>query len=269
MEQIVAYVNNFFEENSTNLLETVAILVVGVLLIKVLLAALKRILKKQNKIDPIIIPFIRSIIKVLLYLLLFITLAGKLGFSTTSLATILGAVGLALSLSLQSSLANIVNGILLMISKPFTRGSVVNIDGVDGVVDSIGLLYTKLKTLDKQVLIPNSDVATAKISDMSVMTQRRFEVKLILSYKEDIDHIREIVFDVINNDDGLSLIDPEPSVVISNLGNSGMEVSIRIWVVSENYLKFGEFIYEALKKRFDEEGVVIPGSILEVAVRER
>ena len=269
MKNVIEYFNVFIEENGRTLLETLAILVIGVLLIKILLGVLKSILKKQNKIDRIIIPYIRSAVKVLLYLILFITIASRLGFSTTSLATILGAAGLALSLSLQSSLSNILNGIFIMLSKPFTRGSAVSIDGVDGVVESIGLIYTKLKTIDKQVLIPNSDVASAKIFDLSVVNQRRFDVKLVLSYKEDIDHVRAVALDVVENDGGLSLKEPVPVVVVTNLCPTGMEISLRVWVATENYLQFSTFIFEELKKRFDKEGIVIPGSVSEVVVHNR
>lgn len=269
MTKIADSINKFFDENGMLLLETLIILVVGVVVIKVVLAILKSILKRQNKIDAIIFPFIRSIVKVLLWLVLIITIAGKLGFSTTSLATILGAVGLAISLALQSSLSNIVNGVFLMLTKPFVRGSVVSINGVDGVVESIGLIYTKLKTVDKQVYIPNSDVATAQISDLSVVSQRRYDLKLILSYKEDIERIRKIILDVVSLDNGISLKDPQATVVVTNLGPSGMEITLRVWVVPTNYLAFLDYIHEALKKRFDVENVVIPGSFTEVIVRNK
>jgi len=267
MERIIDQVNDFFNENSFILLESLVILIVGIIAIRILLTLLKRVLKKQNRIDPISIPFIRSITKVLLYMVLFIMIAAKLGFSTTSLATILAAVGLAISLSLQSSLGNIVNGIFLMLSKPFVRGSVVSIDGVDGVVDSIGLIYTKLTSLDKQVLIPNSDVANAKISDLSSVQKRRFDVKLTLAYAEDISDIRQIMLDVAKNFEKHILDDPEAVVAVTNLVSLGMEVELRVWLEPSNYAAFGGYIYEALKGRFDLEGIVIP-SIGKIVIKE-
>lgn len=268
MKQIIEYLNEFLAENSMILLETLLILVLGVLIIRIVLTLLKRILKKQNRIDPIIIPFIRSITKVILYIILFITIASKLGFSTTSLATILGALGLALSLSIQNSLGNIVNGIFLMLSKPFVRGSTVSINGVDGIVESIGLIYTKLTTADRQVLIPNSDVANAKISQLSAVSMRRFDVKLVLSYQNDVDYLREVSLDVVSNDNGLSLKEPEPTLTVTNLLPQGIEITLRAWIIPENYLKFQEYIYEALKKRFDEEGILIPGATTEVLLKK-
>ncbi len=266
MEQAIEKINTFFIENGGMLLRAILILVIGIIVINIVLAAIKKGLKKQSKIDPIMIPYIRSSIKVILYLVLFLWVASELGFSMTSLVTLLGVVGLAVSLALQNSLSNMINGIFIMLSKPFARGEFVSIDGVDGTVQSIGLIYTKLKTIDKQVLIPNSDVANAKIFDLSVLPERRQDIAFTVSHDSDIDHVRSVVLAVVKDAGELSKTEPEPAVVVTNLSTNGIEMVARVWVTPENYWPFRNYIFEALKKAFDREGIVIPRSLIDVAL---
>ena len=264
MDTIIYKINEFFQENGRVLLESLIILVIGIIIIRIIIALVKKGLKKQSKIDPIVFPYIRSAIKAILYIVLFITVAAHLGLSMTSLLTILGTAGLAVSLALQSSLSNMVNGVFIMISKPFARGDFVSIEGVDGTVESIGLVYTKLKTFDRQVLIPNSDVAGAKISDISVVSERRCDIVFTVSRDDDIDHVRNIVLIVIKNMGELSLEDPAPAVIVTGLSANGTDISVRVWVTQGNYWSFRNKIFEEIKKAFGKEGIVIPGNVTDL-----
>lgn len=261
MEKFIEKINIYFQENGRILIESLLILVFGVIVIRVIIALVKKGLKKQTKIDPIIIPYIRSAVKVILYIVLFISVAAHLGFSMTSLLTILGTAGLAVSLALQGSLSNMVNGVFLMLSKPFNRGDFVSIDGVEGTIESIGLIYTKLKTFDRQVLIPNSDVSSAKISDISTVSERRVDVAFTVSRKEDIDCVRSAILEVVEKMGDLSLKDPAAQVIVTGLSANGTDIAVRVWVTKENYWPFRNSIFEQIKKSFDKQGITIPGNV--------
>lgn len=264
MEGFIEKVNNFFETNGMRILQALAILVFGYLIIKLLLLFLKRTLKK-TRIDPIIQPYVSSAIKIVAYIILFVTVAGTLGFSMTSLATILGTVGLAFSLSLQNSLSNMIDGIFIMLSKPFKKGDLVNIEGVEGLVESIGLVYTKVKTVDRQILIPNSDVASAKITDVSVIPERRYDANFTVRFDADIDHVRKVTRAAIEKS-GLSVESMEPVISVAGFGDNGIKMVARVWVKNDDYWTFNNYIYEALKKSFDKEGIRLARSLLDVAV---
>lgn len=269
MERYITIINEYFDENGLALLSALVILVLGIIVINLIMTFVRRGLKKQTKIDRIAVPYIRSAIKVVLYLILIMSVLSRLGFSMTSLLTLLGTAGLALSLALQGSLSNMVNGVFLMLSKPFARGDVVSIDGVDGVVESIGLIYTKLKTIDRQVLLPNSDVAGAKISDISVVPNRRCDLSFTVSHSEDIDRVRSVALLAIDSLSPLPQPEPAPSVVVSNLAPNGMEMTARVWTKTEDFPRFRDAAYEELKKAFDREGIAIPGSAVDVKVLEK
>lgn len=264
MEGFIEKINSFFEANGMKILQALAILVFGYLIIKLLLLFIKRTLKK-TRIDPIIQPYVSSAIKIVVYVVLFVTVAGTLGLSMTSLATILGTVGLAFSLSLQNSLSNMIDGIFIMLSKPFKKGDLVNIEGVEGLVESIGLVYTKVKTVDRVILIPNSDVASAKITDVSVIPERRYDANFTVRFDADIDHVRKVTRAVIEKS-GMSVESMEPVISVAGFGDNGVKMVARVWVKNDDYWTFNNYVYEALKKSFDKEGIKLARSLLDVAV---
>lgn len=267
MEEIIAGINRFFEDNGTKILQALAVVVVGYILIKLLMILFGRLLKR-TKIDPIIQPYIRSAIKFIAYILLFISVAGLLGLSMTSLVTLLGTAGLAFSLSLQNSLSNMINGIFIMLSKPFQKGDLVNISGVEGLVEGIGLVYTKIRTVDREILIPNSEVASAKITDVSVMPDRRYDAKFTICYDEDIDRVRAVTLAAIKKS-GMSVEGTDPVVAVDGFGQLGLNMVARIWVKNDDYWTFNNFFYEELKKSFDRENISIPHTVVGFAVGDK
>ena len=266
MEKYIEVINEYFVENGATLFGTLAILVFGIIIINLIMAVVRKWLKKQTKIDRIAIPYIRSSVKIILYTILFVSVATRLGFSMTSLITILGAVGLALSLALQNSLSNMANGIFLMLSKPFVRGDSVSIGGVDGAVESIGLIYTKLKTANEEVLIPNSDVASAKISCVSAVPLRRCDIAFTVSHREDIGRVRTAALSAVENVAAFSREDPPAEVIVTGLAPNGVEMIVRVQIKPENYWPFRNSAFEELKKAFDREGIFTPGSVSQVTL---
>ena len=257
---IVEKIKQYVDANGTNLLYTLLIFIIGLIIIKLIIKLVNKAFIK-SKITPPLSVFVVKTIRIILYLVLIVVVAGRLGLTTSSFVAVIGAAGLAISLSLQDGMSNVINGIFLMVSKPFKPGSVVNIDGIDGVVEEIGTIYTKLKTIDKQVLIPNSDVASAKIIDLSAYDFRRTDIRFLVAYEEDIEKVRNVVL-AVSRETGLVVEYPVPTVVLISFGELGMQMSGRFWVRVEDYWPFVDEIYELIRNSLRENGISMPYSSL-------
>lgn len=257
---IVEKIKQYVDANGTNLLYTLLIFIIGLIIIKLIIKLVNKAFIK-SKITPPLSVFVVKTIRIILYLVLIVVVAGRLGLTTSSFVAVIGAAGLAISLSLQDGMSNVINGIFLMVSKPFKPGSVVNIDGIDGVVEEIGTIYTKLKTIDKQVLIPNSDVASAKIIDLSAYDFRRTDIRFLVAYEEDIEKVRNVVL-AVSRETGLVVEYPVPTVVLIGFGELGMQMSGRFWVRVEDYWPFVDEIYELIRNSLRENGISMPYSSL-------
>ncbi|NLL91281.1 MAG: mechanosensitive ion channel family protein [Ruminococcaceae bacterium] len=257
---IIEKVKNYLDTNGTSLLYTLFIFLVGLIIIKLLSKLIDKAFIK-SKITPSLRTFVVRATKIILFLVLIVVIAGRLGLSTSSFVAVISAAGLAISLSLQDGMSNIINGIFLIVSKPFKLDSVVNIDGIDGVVEEIGTIYTKLKTIDKQVLIPNSDVASAKIIDLSAYDYRRTDIRFLIGYEEDIEKVRDIVL-TVSKETGLVVEDPVPTVAVIGFGELGIQMSGRFWVKVEDYWPFVNEIYELIRNSLNENGILMPYSSL-------
>lgn len=257
---IVEKIKQYVDANGTNLLYTLLIFIIGLIIIKLIIKLVNKAFIK-SKITPPLSVFVVKTIRIILYLVLIVVVAGRLGLTTSSFVAVIGAAGLAISLSLQDGMSNVINGIFLMVSKPFKPGSVVNINGIDGVVEEIGTIYTKLKTIDKQVLIPNSDVASAKIIDLSAYDFRRTDIRFLVAYEEDIEKVRNVVL-AVSRETGLVVEYPVPTVVLIGFGELGMQMSGRFWVRVEDYWPFVDEIYELIRNSLRENGISMPYSSL-------
>ena len=142
----------------SNLLPAIIIAVVGILLVQLLMKMVTKFLEK-SKLEKAAHSLITSVLKVVCYVLLLLIIASRLGIDVTSIVALASVLTLAVSLALQNMLANVIGGFTLLYTKPFASGDFVEIAGQSGVVNEIGLTYTKLATADnKMVSIPNSAV---------------------------------------------------------------------------------------------------------------
>ncbi len=259
----VEKVNSFFDNNGVNILKAILILLLGIIAIRAVLKAVKSGLVR-SKLDTSLHSFIFSAVKILLYTLLIIACADKLGIQSSSLVTLLGACGLAVSLSLQNILGDVFSGIIIFASKPFEQGDYVSIESVSGTVIEIGIVYTKLRAVDgKTVRIPNSDVMSTKIVNYNDGKGRRLDESFTISYSDSIDNARAAILDEVSKLYGV-IDNPSPQVVAAELADSGVRLEARVWVKNSEYVDFRFALIENVKKRFDKEGITIPYTTLAV-----
>ncbi len=240
-----------------NLAYAIAVLVAGLLLIRLITRAIGNFLDK-HQIDPTLKPFIKSMTPAVLKILLAISIIGILGIETTSFVAIFGAAGLAVGLAFQGSLSNFAGGVLILITKPFKVGDYIETIGHSGTVEAIQLLYTDLVTVDNKVIrIPNGSLSNATVVNYSEKKTRRVDFTFSAGYEADSTEVIRVLTDIVTHHP-LSLEDPEPFVRMSEHADSAVLYTARVWSKAEDYWTLYYDVIEQVKRRFDEEGLSIP-----------
>ena len=230
---------------------------IGRKVVGMLVGVAEKMMRRQE-MDEILIRFIASLIRWVLLLFVIIAALSQLGIDTTSLIALLGAAGLAVGLSLQSSLSNFASGVMLIIFRPFTKGDFVEAGGATGVVDSISIFTTTMTTPDnKEVIIPNGAVLGGNITNFSARPTRRVDMVFGISYDDDLRKAKQLLEEIVAADDRV-LKDPAPVIVLGELADSSVNFLVRPWAKSEDYWGLYWDTTEAVKLKFDEAGISIP-----------
>lgn len=230
---------------------------VGRMVVGIVVSSIKKLLDARG-MDEILVSFLTSIIRWVLLLFVVIAALSQLGINTTSLVALLGAAGLAIGLSLQSSLSNFASGVMLIIFRPFSKGDFVEAGGATGVVQSISIFTTTLTTPDnKVVIVPNGAILGNNITNFSAKDTRRVDMVFGISYDDDIRKAKQILEDIIAADDRV-LDEPAPVIALSELADSSVNFIVRPWTRSADYWALLWDTTETVKLKFDEAGVSIP-----------
>jgi len=235
------------------LLPSVIILVVGILAIRLLMKLVSTALGK-TKLEAVACNLIKSLVQTLLYLLLGLIVAEKLGFDTTSIVALASVLTLAISLSVQNALSNVIGGFTLLYTKPFKSGDFVEVAGQSGSVQAIGLTYTKLATADNKIVsIPNSAVAAAEIVNYSVTGARRVDIAVTASYDAPLDAVLAALREAAQVDTRLQ--DKEPFAAVKNYGDSAIEYVLQVWCKTDDYWDTLFTVNKRIKELFDAKGI--------------
>ena len=235
----------------------IAIFIIGRWIAKGVRAGVRRMMKKGD-VDPIVTGFVGSIAYIALLAFVIIAALGQLGIQTTSFIAILGAAGLAIGLALQGSLANFAAGFLMIIFRPFKVGDFIEGAGVAGVVETIQIFTTTLKTGDnKTIIIPNAKLSGDNIINYSAQTKRRVDMTVGVAYDADLSQVRDVLKDIISKESRVHS-DPEPLIAVAELADNSVNFVVRVWADTGDYWGVKFAMTEAIKNRFDEEGIGIP-----------
>lgn len=233
------------------------ILIVGLWLARKLRPVLKDFLLKRN-LDPMLASFVTSIVHILFVVFVVIAALGKLGVQTTSLVAIVGAAGLAVGLSLQSSLSSFAAGVMIIGFRPFKVGDFIEAGGTSGVVEGIQIFSTQLRTGDnKTVIVPNASIIGSNIINYSARDTRRVDMVFGIGYNDDLQKARQILQEILDADDRV-LDDPAPVIAVGELADSSVNLIVRPWTSTDDYWQVYWDLNEKVKQRFDEEGINIP-----------
>ena len=259
-----------FEKQGLKLLSGLLVFAVGAYLVRWLLKISKRYIEKI-KIDPTLGSFLNNLIRLLLYLIVILTAANVMGIPLTSIITLIGTAGVAISLALQGALSNLVGGAMLLLLKPIKVGEYVKINnadsGIEGTVKSVGSFYTELVMPDnRRISIPNSSLTNTPIINFSREGTRRQDLTFSVSYTADIDHVLSTL-KAAAEDDKRILRDPAPVVYLSDHKDSSLEFLVRFWCRNEDYWDIRYDMMKNTKKALDNAGIEIPYPQMDVHIK--
>lgn len=233
------------------------VLIVGRMIAKAVRKGVRKALERGN-MDPTLVPFVSSLAFYLVMAFVLIAVLGMVGIQTASMIAVLGAAGLAVGLALQGTMANFASGVMLLIFRPFHKGDFIEASGVAGAVDTVGIFTTTLNTPDNvRIVLPNGTVWGQVIKNYATNDTRRVDLVMGISYDDDIGTAIETINKVLENEPRL-LKDPAPTVAVSELADSSVNLVVRPWCAKEDYWGVYFDLTRALKEGLESSGCSIP-----------
>ncbi len=236
----------------------VVVFFIGTQLIKLIRKIVRKSLQRRNA-ERGAIQFIDSFIKGILYIFMLFMIASGFGLDAAGVAALVGSAGVAIGLAIQGSLSNFAGGVLILILKPFVVGDYIKDSaGNEGTVTEIQLFYTKLQTYDKNIIIvPNGALSNANVTNMNMAAERRLDITVGISYNADISKARQALMRLLEKDEKV-LQKEIKRVVVTELGDSSVNLSIQCWTKNEDYWDTKWRLTEEVKYALDEAGIPIP-----------
>ena len=248
-------------------IKLVALVVIGLIAIKLVLVVTRKTLVKSNS-DPVIYTFVINAIKAVLLVILITMMLGVLGVQMTTIVAVVGAAGAAIALALKDSLANIAGGIMIIITQPFKKDDLIDIGEVSGKVENIDLFLTTLKTFDnKTITIPNGIINTSILINHSMEENRRVDCTFGIGYGNDIAKAKEILKEVCDSNP-LIFTDPKPLIGVANHGDSAVMLDVKVWCKTDDYWDVKYYLEENVKLTFDKHDIEIPYPKMDVYLKK-
>ena len=247
------------------LLQAVVALVVCVFLARFVVRYADRALTRIH-VERSLHTFVKSALNILLYTVAALIIADSLGIPITSLVAIVSVAGLAVSLSVQNTLMNLMGGLLLLTTKPFIVGDYVKAGDAEGTVVDIGLIYTQLATPDDKIIFaPNGTISSALIMNYTKSRRRRLDLDFFADFEADPEVVKALIMKAL--EDKRVLDDPPPLVRVGGYGETGVKYAVRAWVETGDYWPVLYDVNERVGRAFREAGVRMPGRVVEVSLR--
>lgn len=241
-----------------NVLKALAVLVIGWIVAGMVSGIVRRKVTSNKHIDPTLGNFVSSIVKWVILLMVLVAVLGLFGIEATSLVAVLGAATLAIGLALQGTLSDIAAGFMLILFRPYKLGQFVDIGGTSGTVRDLNLFVTELVTPDNvQIIVPNGQAWGAIITNFSHHETRRVDLTFGIDYNDDADKAMGIITHLAKADERVHS-DPGPWVRVTNLGDSSVDLTARLWCNAPDYWDVKFEMTKAVKEAFDANGISIP-----------
>lgn len=257
LERMLEKLYEWVITRGVNVFFGIIFLSIGWKVINKTLKRIRRILESKNA-DQTITRFLDNVMNVTLKTVLIIIILQYIGVNLTGLTTIVASAGVALSLALKGSLANLAGGVIILVARPFNVGDFIETTEHSGVVEKISIFYTYLVTFDnKQILIPNGILTDSSIVNYSSKEIRRVDLTFSVAYEEDVIRVKNVLINILKKNE-LVLEEPEFFVGISMHGDSAINFIVKAWCKTEDYWTVYYDLLETVKIKFDEEGISIP-----------
>ena len=266
-EQIWNSIVNFFSSNIWNIVSFLLVFFFGLLAVKILINIVRRVFAK-TKMERITQNFLMAFIKLALYLIWVLILLGMLGIQVTGIITALSALLLAVGMALESNIANLANGIVIISTHLFKKGDYISVAGVEGSVADINFLFTTIFTTDnKKITLPNSSIVNGSLVNYGANKTRRVDFTFSVAYESDVEKVKEIVLAVMHSD-GRVLLEPNaPFCRLKTLNASSIDFFANCWCDSEDYWSVYYYVIENVYNEFKRNKISVPYNQLEVRNR--
>ena len=260
-------ITSYFEKNVWNIVWFFAILIIGIIVIKILLTMTRKLLK-HTKMEKIAQQFICTILKFVLWLVLILLLLSQLGIEITGLLTAFSAIILAVGMALQGAIANVANGIIIISSHMFKKGDYIITDGVEGKIEDITFMFTTLVTSDnKRVTMPNTNLLNNNVTNLGAYPKRRVNFTFSVAYESDVELVKKTVIDVMTSN-GKVYLDPAPFCRLKELNASSIDFFANCWCDNADYWDVYYYIMEHVYNEFKRQNISVPFAQLEVRERK-
>ncbi len=241
----------------TNIAYAIIILAIGLWGAKTVARLIIGLMERRDA-DLALTGFIGNLVNAAVVTFAVIAALSELGIQTTSLVAVVAAAGLAIGLALRDSLGNFAAGVMILIFKQFKAGDVIEAAGVIGVVETLNVFSTRLRSGDnKTIYVPNGKVIGDNIINYSTKPTRRIDLVIGVSYDADLSHVKKVFEDILGKESRI-LEDPAPTIGVLELADNSVNFAVRPWVNAADYWSVHFDLHAAIKTRFDEEGIGIP-----------
>lgn len=265
--QITVKFTGMLVEYGPKLLGAILVLVIGSWVIKMIMRGMTRMMDRSN-IDVSLQPFLKSLTRTLLRVLVIISVLGMVGVEMTSFIAILAAAGLAIGMALSGTLQNFAGGVMILLFKPFKVGDYIEAQGHAGSVKEIQIFNTILKTPDaKIIIIPNGGLANGSMINYSAEVNRRVDWTFGIAYGDNVEEAKKVLLDLLNADKRI-LQEPEPFIAVSGLGDSSVNIVVRVWVKASDYWPLFFAMNERVYNAFNQAGINIPFPQMDVHLHQ-
>ncbi|KFZ31341.1 mechanosensitive ion channel protein [Pseudidiomarina salinarum] len=260
MDQITQWVTenrDLIISYTVSFIVAIVIIIVGLIVANNVVRLMSRAMHRKE-MDGAVISFLSAIVKAVIFIAALLMALSQVGVQTTSFIAILGAAGLAIALSLQSSLANMASGVLIIIFRPFRAGEYVDAGGVSGTIQEVNIFQTIMKTPDnKVVFVPNAQITSKPTINYSREDTRRIDLVIGVSYSADLLKTKEVLMEVVQAD---SRVLPEPgiNIQVNELADSSVNFIVRPWVAVNDYWPTRWDLLREIKLALDKNGISIP-----------
>ena len=235
----------------------IAVLIIG----RMVAGWVRRLIRKgleRAEVDATLVPFVAKMAYYLVLAFVVIAVLGVFGVQTASLVAVLGAAGLAVGLALQGTLSNFAAGVMLLFFRPFRVGDYVDTGGTAGTVEEIGVFATTLKSPDNvKIVVPNSKVYGEIIKNFNGFDTRRIDLVIGISYDDNIGTAMDTISSIVAADPRV-LAEPAPTIAVSNLGDSSVDLVVRPWCSGSDYWPLRFELTRKIKEGLEAAGCSIP-----------
>lgn len=267
LNEIFSKISDFFKVYGFNILAAILIFIIGYFLIKLLCKGLMKIIY-ATKLDNAVGGFIVAVLRVVLWIILAFLIVSILGLSGNSFLVAFSSVALAVGMALKDSIANIANGIIIIMTKPFKKGDHISVGGVEGIVKTIKVLTTEIYTFDnKKVIIPNATIVNNSLTNYTANPTRRIDLIIGVSYESDVALVKKVLYGILAKNE-MVLDVPKPIVLLKEFNASSIDFQIKYWTKTENYYTVLGVINEQILAEFRENNIEIPYTKVDVQIKE-